>query len=1088
VIDFGIAKATEGRLSNLTVHTGLHQFMGTPAYMSPEQTEISGLDIDTRSDIYSLGVLLYELLTGRTPFDAKEMLAAGLDEMRRTVREVEASRPSTRLSTLAYKDITVIADARASEPPKLVQLVKGDLDWIVMKSLEKNRTRRYETANGLAMDLRRFLNNEPVLARSPTALYRLQKALRRNKVAFAALGAVATALVLGVALSVWQAMQASHARATADQARLLATENLRKAEQNLYVSRMKLAQDAWDRAEMWRLRELLDATADYPRKGFEWYYWQRQAHLELRTLRGHTGSVTSLAFFPDSRRIVTGSDDRTAKIWDVAAGKELLTLKGHKGMIRSVAISPDGERVVTGSSDGTAKIWDANRGQGLRTLNTFNILKGNRYSVLSVAFSPDGQRIVTGSEDHTATIWEAATGKQLLTLEGHSSFVWSVAFSHGGDQVVTGSGDGTAKVWNAASSKHILTVTNGQSDLFSAAFSPDDRRIATGHGNYTASVWDVATGQELLTLRGHSNKVWSVTFSPNGQRILTGSEDGTAKVWDAAGGAELFTLRGAITDIGTAAFSPDGQWIATGGADGVKLWAASVNRSPLCFEAIGDQIWCAAFSPDSERIATGGDSPIGEVRSAASGRKLFELQGHSAGISSVAFSHDGLRVLTGSVDQTCKLWDATSGQEIRTFRGHAGGISSVAFSPDDRRIVTGSGDQTAKVWETATGKLLRTLKGHTAMISAVSFSPNGRWIVTGSDDGTAKIWESSSSKELHTLEGHSAWVSSVGFSPDGQRVVTGSGDHTARVWIFASGRELLKLSGHSHYVRSVSFSPDGQRIITGSNDSTVKLWDATSGQELLTLAGSAWTILFTAFSPDGQSIVAGGEEKTARIWEAARIEQVNAWRAEDKDAQVVDVGVGPTIEERQQLVRSRGDEGAIKQWLILAPIPISVEGAGEALDVEQIEGEGGLKPEAWDVAKVSSGELRWKPLALQDYMINFHSFLGHIVNYSVAYAVCYIHSETEQRSLRILVGSDDAARVYLNGKEIYRYPFGRMFVLDQDARPDITLKAGLNVLVFKVVNFTSLWQGSIRFTDAEGKPVKGIRVTLTPPPGWQLSD
>jgi serine/threonine protein kinase len=201
VIDFGIAKATEGRLTDLTVYTELHQFIGTPAYMSPEQAEMTSLDIDTRSDIYSLGVLLYELLTGRTPFDPKKLMEAGLDEIRRTIREVEPPRPSTRLSTLANGDLTTVAKARGSEAIKLVSLIRGDLDWIVMRALEKDRTRRYDTANGFALDVKRFLGNEPVIARPPSATYRFQKLVRRNKLACTAAAASAATLVVGVALS-----------------------------------------------------------------------------------------------------------------------------------------------------------------------------------------------------------------------------------------------------------------------------------------------------------------------------------------------------------------------------------------------------------------------------------------------------------------------------------------------------------------------------------------------------------------------------------------------------------------------------------------------------------------------------------------------------------------------------------------------------------------------------------------------------------------------------------------------------------------------------------------------------------------------
>ena len=341
VIDFGIAKATtDQRLTDKTLFTAFEQFIGTPAYMSPEQAEMSGLDIDTRSDIYSLGVLLYELLTGKTPFDAKELMARAWTRC--------AGRSARRNRRGPARGLTHDGRLEAAPAPSYkttqseIQESTGDLDWIVMKCLEKDRTRRYDTANGLAMDLTRHLNNEPVVARPPSTAYRFQKAFRRNKLAFAAGGAVVLALLIGMAVSMWQAMVAKSARRT--------------DEHQLYVASMNLAQAAWEQNNLTQLRELLDKTAAAPERGFEWYFWQRHLHLEAQTLRGHSKPVLAVAYSPDGQRIVTGSADDTAKVLEAATGKVLVTLQ-HEGPVRSVAFSPDGKRILTGS-------WDRD-GQGV---------------------------------------------------------------------------------------------------------------------------------------------------------------------------------------------------------------------------------------------------------------------------------------------------------------------------------------------------------------------------------------------------------------------------------------------------------------------------------------------------------------------------------------------------------------------------------------------------------------------------------------------------------------------------------------------------------------------------------------------------
>jgi hypothetical protein len=358
VIDFGIAKATEGRLTDATVYTQLHQFIGTPAYMSPEQAEMSGLDVDTRSDIYSLGVLLYELLTGRTPFDALELAQQGLDALRKTIREREPVRPSTRVATLPGEELTTTAKRRSSEAPHLIHLLKGDLDWIVMKCLEKDRTRRYETANGLALDLKRHLNNEPVVARPPSAAYRLQKAWRRNKITFTAGAAVVVALCVGLIAASWQAIRATKAereqarlrtsaeqaaarealaRAAAESAQAKEAEQRKRAEDReratrelLYFANMGLAQNAWEEGDMERLRGLLDQTREFPQLGFEWFYWARQLHREEVILRGHGEPLPGIVFSPDGEWVAGSAYDKV-QLWRMPAPKANSRLRACLG-------------------------------------------------------------------------------------------------------------------------------------------------------------------------------------------------------------------------------------------------------------------------------------------------------------------------------------------------------------------------------------------------------------------------------------------------------------------------------------------------------------------------------------------------------------------------------------------------------------------------------------------------------------------------------------------------------------------------------------------------------------------------------------
>jgi WD40 repeat protein/serine/threonine protein kinase len=1049
VIDFGIAKAMSQALTERTLVTEQGHFVGTPEYMSPEQAQASGQDTDTRSDIYSLGVVLYELLAGVLPFDPKALREGGPDHARKVIREEQPKTPSRQLTALG-KTAERIAANRQTEVHSLTRRLHKELEWIPLKAMRKDPARRYQSASELADDIRNYLGGHPLIAGPETAAYRVRKFVRRNRAVVGASAALGAVLVLGIVGSTWQAVRATRAereqsrlreaaqtaQANEAQQRQRAEAGEQSAQRLFYAANMNLAQQAWEQPNVGRLRQLLEDTAAYPQRGFEWNYWQRRTHLELKTLHGHSTVINSVAFSPDGQRIVTGSDDPTAKVWEVATGKELLTLEGHRARVWSATFSPDGQRIVTCSSDQTAKVWEAVSGKELLTL------KGHVSGVTSVAFSPDGQRIVTGSYDQTAKVWEAGTGKKLLTLKGHSDAIWSVAFSPDGQRIVTGSQDGTVKVWEVASGEELLPLKGHSNWVWSVAFSPDGRWIVTGSDDRTAKVWEAASGKEVFTLEGHSDSIRSVAFSSDGQRIVTGCSDQTAKVWEAVSGKELLTLKGHVSGVTSVAFSPDGQRIVTGSADQTaKVWEA------------------------------------------ASSKELLTLKGHGDRISSVAFSPDGQRIVTGSYDQTAKVWEAATGKKLHTLEGYGDRVSSVAFSPDGQRIVTGSYDQTAKVWEAATGKELLTLKGHGDRISSVAFSPDGQRIVTGSHDQTAVVWEAGTGKKLLTLKGHGDRVSSVAFSPDGQRIVTGSADQTAKVWEAASGNYLLTLKGHSAGISSVVFSADGQRIVTGSADQTAKVWDTASGKELLTLKGHSSGISSVAFSPDGQRIVTGSYDQAAKVWEAATTQQVAAWQGEEEAATkrlAVLRREQAAAAEQERALRAQ-DPGAIKQWLVLAPLPYEGRSGKAALEQEQIPQEAYLRVRAGERVKVGDGERVWRAVQLEDYLIDFNQLLGEETEWSVAYAVCYIQSEVDQTGLWVKVGSNDEATVYLNGKEIYRREELRPFVVDQDVVAGAELKARLNVLVFKVVNEWGPWLGSVRFTDATGQPVKGIKVTLSPP-------
>ncbi|MGW2256024.1 nSTAND1 domain-containing NTPase [Kitasatospora sp. NPDC001660] len=576
-----------------------------------------------------------------------------------------------------------------------------------------------------------------------------------------------------------------------------------------------------------------------------------------RRLSGHTDSVYSVAFSPDSRTLATGSGDRTVRLWDVATGTVRTTLTGHTDTVLSVAFSPDSRTLATGSGDRTVRLWDAATGTVRTTLT------GHTDTVLSVAFSPDGHTLATAGADMTVRLWDAATGANRTTLTGHTGDVYSVAFSPDGHTLATAGADRTVRLWDVATGAVRATLTGHANEVYAVAFSPDGKTLASGSRDYTARLWDVATGTTRLTLTGHSDAVVSAAFTPDGRTLATGSADNTVLLWDVATGATRTPLTGHTGEVYSVAFSPDGKTLASGSGDKTaRLWDAG-TRSMLTGHT--EPVWSVVFSPDGHTLATGSTDRTAKLWDPATGRSLTTLTGHTGEVWSVVFTPDGRTLATGSGDRTAKLWDVATGRSLTTLTGHTDMVMSVAFSPDGKTLATASRDHTVKLWDVATGTARSTLTGHTNTVFSVAFGPDGHTLATAGADRTVRLWDVATGRSLRTLTGHTSAVWSVAFSPDGKALATAGGDNTARLWDVATGRSLTTLTGHTNTVFSAAFSPDGKTLATASRDHTVKLWDVATGTARATLTGHTDMVLSVAFSPDGRTIATGSYDDTARL-------------------------------------------------------------------------------------------------------------------------------------------------------------------------------------------------------------------------------
>jgi WD40 repeat protein len=868
ITDFGLARPVQVGPDKLT-QSGV--MVGSPPYMSPEQI-VTPLQVDGRSDVYSLGVVLYEMLTEETPFRGQR---------HRILQQVVTDEPV---------------------PPSRLQKVPRNLETITLKCLAKEPGRRYQTAQELADDLDRFLSGEPVRARPVGYPEWLWRWCRRNPALAAATVLAAAALLAVSAVStLWAVREGKHA---ADLHVALDETKYRRAESHLDHGLALCDRDDVGVGLLWLARALERAPAGAEDLmsvlRTEIAGWAQRV-IPLKACLDSPEPLTAAALSPDGRTVWAAAQDQCLRRWDVTRRELLGPPTQLPARVTAIAWGPGG-KILTVCNDGTAQLWDAEKGSRMgRPLP---------HEVTSAAWDPGGHYIVTGDKAGNVRFWNAdgtALGRPDFRQNGK---VQVVTVSPDGRTVLTGDGK-FARLWHADCGLTTGNAMQHQEDVLAAVFSPDGRAILTSSGDRRTQLWEAATGKPIGDPLRHKGRVEVLAFSPDGRAFVTGGFDRMARVWSIEANQAVGQPLRHETQVRTMGFSSDGRTLLTAGSGNtLRVWEIALDRSLGRVLPHGGFVKAVGFLPQGGAVFTAGsgavrfwDSTTGEAvgeplttpndpimgvalsqhgrhvlarcwsprawlwdRGAPQAGIRFDHPKEALRVNSAAISPDASIVLTGCFDGSVRFWDPVHAAPWRGDFDHRGLVYAAVFSPDGKLAATGGSDGQVYLWDVASRKGRGNPFMHGGPVLFLAFSPNGEKLLTASTDHSARLWDVSSAA-LPPLElWHGGGVRIGAFSPDGRRILTASEDGTARLWDAANGKPLGEPLVHNDYVIAVVFSPDGKTVVTGSEDGTARLWDVATGKSLGPPLAHASSVEAVAFSPDGKVVLTGSGDGTARLW------------------------------------------------------------------------------------------------------------------------------------------------------------------------------------------------------------------------------
>jgi WD40 repeat protein len=815
--------------------TAVGTLLGTPCYMSPEQAAGDTAAVDERSDVWGLGALLYEILTGGPPFDGPDA-----DYVMNLVR----TRP-----------VPPVRARCPAAPPELAAVAE--------KALARARAERYPDAAAVVEEIGAYMTGGRVRAYA----YRLRDLVRRiaarhRAAAVAAVAVVVTVVAALVAVALaWRSERDEHltaqlhlAQAHTQRAQhLLGQGELLSAEVHALAALASNPGFAGSSVHDAAFADRTPASEAVRLEAMSALY--RSRHRRVRGLTGAfavEGAARGVAITPDGRSFAAVDGEGWLWVWDAATLRLRARPRAHAGGAYAVAFSPDGSLVASGGRDGTAKLFRVGADAPTRTLAV-------GHTVRVVAFSPDGQRLATGDEGRQVRVWEVGTGRLLATLAPHGAQVRGLAFSADGRWLASGSWDQTARVWDARTLMLAATLRGHTDAVYKLAFSLDGELLATASADRTVRVWTVATGAERATLTAGRAAVHDVVFLPGGQTVVAGSGDRMVRLWHLPSGQLRLVVeahRDAVFGLG---LSRDGRRLVTGGFDSVvRLWHLDESDG-LIHAWHPPVVHGASLSHDGARLATSSRDGFVRIWDGRREGVPAELADPGTRLHEVMVAPDGTWLATAGQEGVIRIRDVGTGRLLRELRGHRGEIVNLAVSPDGTRLASAGRDRTVRLWDVATGGELGALL-HGDEATAAAFAPDGRWVVTTSWDREARRWPIDPPHTPTRLFRAPDRLIAVSVSGAGDRLAVSCANGEVFLFGHDPATPARTFRGHQQWATGVSLSPDGRLLASGGQDGFVDLWDVPGHRQLLRL-DTGWMVINVGFSRDGRTLlVASGAE------------------------------------------------------------------------------------------------------------------------------------------------------------------------------------------------------------------------------------